>query len=183
MVLYIWFSVLQIVLQQPVQQLLHCVAAGSAPAATPVQKKATLCCSSGCSSVAASALPAATQCSYCIGWCNTMQQLLHWLLQHSAAATALPAALCYSRYPQGKHIIIQITTEIMSMKFRINQIHMTTRKREKKTKTKTFLLYSYSFLKILRYVELLGITVCVCVCDFKCSCHSYCLVHEKCLMR
>ena len=51
------------------------------------------------------------------------------------------------------------------MKFRINQIHMTTRKREKKTKTKTktFLLYSYSFLKILHYVELLGITVCVCV--------------------
>ena len=49
------------------------------------------------------------------------------------------------------------------MKFRINQIHMTTRKREKKTKKKTFLLYSYSFVKILRYVELLGITVCVCV--------------------
>ena len=36
---YIWFSVLQIVLQQPVQYLLHCVAAGSAPAATPVQPK------------------------------------------------------------------------------------------------------------------------------------------------
>ena len=32
-----------------------------------------------------------------------------------------------------------------------------------KNKTKTFLLYSYSFLKILHYVELLGITVCVCV--------------------
>ena len=37
------------------------------------------------------------------------------------------------------------------------------KKKGEENKKKTFLLYSYSFVKILHYVELLGITVCVCV--------------------
>ena len=41
-----------------------------------MQKKAALCCSSGRTGVAASALPAATQCSsYCTGCCTVLQQV------------------------------------------------------------------------------------------------------------
>ena len=51
-------------------------------------KKKLQCCSLDCIGVAAGALPVATQCSsYCTGCCNTVQQLMHYLLHYVAAGT------------------------------------------------------------------------------------------------